>query len=52
MKLVIVTQWVILKEFRKVPPGQSLASRSVAESAGKTGDGSLEPEEARIQALY
>jgi hypothetical protein len=44
MKFTIVTQWV------KVPPVQSLASRTVANPAGKPGNGSPEPGIARVQA--
>ena len=44
MKFTIVTQWV------KVPPVQSLASRTVANPAGQPGNGSPEPGGARVQA--
>jgi len=43
-KLVNITQWV------KVPPGQSLASKPVAKSTCKPGNGSMELDGARIQA--
>lgn len=48
MKLVIVTQWVILKEFGKVPPDQSVASGSVVKSEGKPRKGSPKPDGTRI----
>ena len=38
MKLVTVTQWV------KVPPDQSLASRSAEKSEGKTSNGGPKPD--------
>jgi hypothetical protein len=44
MKFTIVTQWV------KLPPGQSLASRTVATPAGQPGNGSPKPGGARVQA--
>jgi hypothetical protein len=44
MKFTVVTQWV------KVPPGQSLASRTAATPAGQPGNGSPEPGGARVQA--
>ena len=44
MKFTIVTQWV------KLPPVQSLANRTVATPAGKPGNGSPQPGEARVQA--
>jgi len=45
VKFDIVSQWV------KVPPDKSVADRSVAESAGKPGNGSPKPDEARVQAV-
>jgi hypothetical protein len=44
MKFTIVTQWV------KLPPVQSLANRTVANPAGKPGNGSPKPGGARVQA--
>jgi hypothetical protein len=44
MKCTIVTQWV------KLPPVQSLANRTVVTPAGKPGNGSPKPGEARVQA--
>jgi hypothetical protein len=44
MKFTIVTQWV------KIPPVQSLASRTVANPAGQPGNGSPKPGGARVQA--
>jgi hypothetical protein len=44
MKFTSVTQWV------KVPPGQRLATRPVANPAGKPGNGSPEPGGASVQA--
>ena len=44
MKFTSVTQWV------KVPPVQSLASRTVATPAGRPGNGSPEPGGVRVQA--
>jgi len=44
MKFTIVTQWV------KLPPVQSLANRTVVTPAGKPGNGSPKPGEARVQA--
>ena len=49
MKFDDVTQWVIA--YRESPPDQSLASRSVAQSAGKPGNGSPKPNGARLQAV-
>jgi len=46
MKFDVVTQQV------KVLSEQSVAGSSVGSSAGKPGNGSLEPEESRVQALY
>lgn len=46
VKFDVVTQWV------KVPPEQRVAASSVAKSAGKPGNGSLEPDGARVQAVY
>jgi len=51
MKLVNVTQWVILKKFGKVPPDQSVADRSVVKSGGKPRKGSPKPDRTRIQAV-
>jgi hypothetical protein len=52
MKLVSVTRWVLQGKPWKVPSDQSVAGRSVAEPAGKPWKGSLEPGEARMQAVY
>jgi hypothetical protein len=43
MKLVTVTQWVPQGIPWEVPPDQSVAGKSVAEPAGKSRKGSLEP---------
>jgi len=43
MKFTIVTQWV------KIPPVQSLANGTVANPAGKSGNGSPKPGGARVQ---
>ena len=44
MKFTIVTQWV------KLPPVQSLASRTVVNPAGQPGNGSPKPGGTRVQA--
>jgi hypothetical protein len=44
MKCTIVTQWV------KLPPVQSLASRTVVNPAGQAGNGSPKPGGTRVQA--
>ena len=44
MKFTSVTQWV------RIPPVQSLANRTVANSAGQPGNGSPKPGGARVQA--
>ena len=46
MKFDIVTQLV------QVQPEQSVTGSSVEKSAGKTGNGSLEPDGTRMQGLY
>jgi len=66
LKFDIVTKWVLGEQYSSlhlcracsgvdvkiVPPDERLASRSVAKSTGKPGNGSLKLDGARLQALY
>jgi len=48
----LIAGLALASRLRKSHQIKAVAGRSVVKSAGKPGDGSLEPDESRLQALY
>ncbi len=52
VSLIVGLALTLSSRSAKVPPGQSVAGRPVVKSTGKPGDGSLELDGTRVQAVY